>query len=252
MPAQSFDPDDRRRLRRAMAQASETAGASVADLLPQAGPLGDAALRAGCTFAHRAVLLFPTTVGAALSDFTSLGLAPLAPVPSVLVRHRLCARYGLDPDSCDVSVTRLRTPSSGALHNLEVFLFPMTAGALSPRLVDAERELGFEDHLAFEVATPDIPTLDQLVSIFRNDAGLVFEGGGHNPHEGSTGSTVLYFVGRRSAMGSNGGPRFERFELYCKGDFSTIIDRHPVDDHAVAEIYGVWSGTRDRSAASAA
>jgi len=245
MPVQAFDRQDRRRLARAIAEANGAAAAGMANLLPAAGPLGDAALRAACRFAHRAVLLFPTVLDAALVDFTDRGLFPQAPVPSVLVRRRLCARYGIGLKACDVSVTRLCTMPASGTPDLEVFLFPRTAGALEPAMVDAERRFGFEDHLAFEVPRPDAATLDRLVAILQHDAGLVFEGGGHNPHEGLSGSTVLYFVGRP-------GDRLERFELYCTGDFSGVVDRNPVDDDAVRRVYEAWSGTRPPSLTTAA
>jgi hypothetical protein len=234
MRAHALDSYDEHRLHRAIRQAE--APGDLTALLPAAGAHGHAILRRSCRFAHRAVLLFPTALEHATADFAARGLEPLASVPSVLVRRRLCARYGLDSEACDVFVTRLRTPSSVTGHNLEVFLFPMTASALEPRIVGAERAFGFEDHVALEVVRPDVATIERLLSILQHDAALVFEGGGHNPHEGSNGSTVLYFVGR-TATGPAKRRRLERFELYCQGDFSTVLDRQPIDHSAVERAY---------------
>ena len=67
--------------------------------------------------------------------------------------------------------------------------------------------------------------------LLQRDVGLVWEGGGHNPYEGSRGSTVFYFVGER----------FERWELHCDGDFSPLIDRYPVASARVTEVYDRWT-----------
>lgn len=240
MPAEPFESHDLRRLHYAIVDATKSGEADLARLLQPAGTVGNAAFRGSCRFAHRAILLFPTALDSALVYFAERGLEPAPPLPSVIVRRRLCARYGLDVAGCDVSVTRLRTPLSMIDHNLEVFLFPLTANALNARIIEAERVLGFEDHVAFEVASPNVPTLERFLTILQHDAGLVFEGGGHNPHEGVRGSTVLYFVGEGVETGSRSCPRFQRVELYCKGDFSSIIDRHPVDDRAVERLYANW------------
>ena len=57
-----------------------------------------------------------------------------------------------------------------------------------------------------------------------------WEGGGHNRYEGRRGSTVFYFV----------SDRFERWELHCDGDFSALVDRHPIERDRVTEIYDSW------------
>lgn len=225
MPDQStspFDPEDLHRLALAAAGAREAAAVDVAGLLPAVGQPAVETLRRSCRFAHRAVLLFPSGLDAALDHFADLGLDPVAPVPSVLVRRRLCDRYGLAHDACDVTVTRLRSSTRAGNHDLEVFLFPRTAPALHPSIVEAERRFGFEDHLALEDADPDEAVLGRLLGVLGRDAGLAFEGGGHNPHEGTTGTTVLYFAGRA------GGSGLRRFELSCRGDFSALVGRQRV------------------------
>ncbi len=246
MSVEPFDGHDVRRLHDAMAEAAESSGA-LASLLPP--PYLDDRNLASCRFTHRGVLLFPTSPESAIVYFADRGLEPTAAVPSVIVRRRLCDRYGIEFEACNVSITHLRAPLSSG-HNLEVFLLPMTtANALEPRIVADERRLGFEDHLAFEVTRPDVPTLEGLLSLLQHDAGLVFEGGGHNPHEGST---VFYFVGEDWRTASRTVSRFQRFELYCKGDFSTLIDCHPVDRGAVERLYTHWAGLGARLASNAA
>ncbi len=235
----ALDFQDSRRLLRAVGRAETAAAADITCLFSGIGPSARSSLRRGCAFAHRAILLFPTDLDHALGDFSDRGLSLTAPIPSVLVRRRLCARYGLSHEACDVSVTRVRMPPTGV--ELEMFLFPKIAPALDQGIIDTERAFGFEDHLAFEVHTPDERTLERLMTILQHDAGLVFEGGGHNPNAGTAGSTVAYFV--RQKAGLTEGPRFERFELYCYGDFSTVIDRHPVDQYEVGRIYSDWAGT---------
>lgn len=87
------------------------------------------------------------------------------------------------------------------------------------------------------------------MTLLRDDAGLVFEGGGHNRHEGWGGSTVLYFVGATGGSRRPGERRVRRVELCCAGDFSAILDRHSVDRRAVADAYARWADLQPRSAA---
>ena len=248
----AFDAHDARRLELALRRADRAARADVSDLLPALGPFAQATLRRSCAYAHDALLLFPTTIAAALGHFSARGLDPDEPVASVLVRERLCARYGLALDACDVSLTHLRTPSPAAGRHVEAFLFPRTSPALRAEIVDREREHRFEDHVAFEVCRPDEPTLERLMALLQDDAGLVFEGGGHNPHEGWGGSTVLYFVGETGGSLRAGDRHVRRIELCCAGDFSAMVDRHSVDRHAVADAYSRCADVQPPSAAQLA
>jgi hypothetical protein len=226
------------RLHAAFAQANEW---QIVGLQSVAEVLSHTILSENCRFAHRAVLVFPTSLHDAIVYFAERGLDPAVPVPSVIVRSRLCARYELDAEACAVSVTRLRTSRSVIGHDVEVFLFPMTAATFEPRIVQNERNFGFEDHLAFEVLRPDVPTLERLLTALQHDAGLVFEGGGHNPYEGASGSTVLYFIGERPGSGPKATHRFQRLELYCKGDFSAVVEGQRVDNVDVQRLYSSWS-----------
>lgn len=218
----AFDAHDGRRLALALPRAEGAARADLGDLLPAVGPFAQATLRRSCADAHHALLLFPTTVAAALDHVSARGLDPVEPIASGLVRERLCARYGLALDACEVSLTHLRTPSPAAGRHLDVFLFPRTAPALRAQIVDREREHRFEDHVAFEVGRPDEPTLERLVTLLQDDAGLVFECGEHNPHEGWGGGTVLYFVAETGRLRRPGDERVRRVELCCAGDFSAL------------------------------
>lgn len=228
-----FDAADVRRLEGVAQFADRLAAADLAGLYPAAASALAGAFPAdACVFAHCAVLLFPETLDGALRHFAARGLHPQPPIPSVLVRRRLCERYGLDTAACDVSVTRVRTsPMSTTGHRLEVFLFPKNAAALDARIVEQERALGFENHVAFDIAQPDEQRLEGLIALLQQEAGLVWEGGGHNPYEGAGGSTMFYFVGRR----------FDRLELHCQGDFSAVVDRHPVRTEDVAKAYAAWT-----------
>ena len=183
-----------------------------------------------CAFAHCAVLLFPDDVAAAMDYFAERGLDPLPPSPSVLVRRRISERYALATERCPIWITGLRPPGQRG-HLVEVFLFPRTAECWDPAIADNERSFGFEDHVAFDIGEPDERLLHRLMRLLPLRTGLVWEGGGHNPHDGARGCTVLYFV----------GPRAQRRELRCEGDFSAVVDRHPVDAAAVARAYATWT-----------
>ncbi|MFG3258761.1 hypothetical protein [Streptomyces sp. NPDC048172] len=240
----AFDPEDRRRLDRTVARAREALRARPGALFPPALREGRAGrlLAERCRFAHHALLLFPSTAEAALASFTAAGLDPVRPVPSVVVKARLAARYGLDPGRCEVWVTRLRLraeeadEAEEASPAVEAFLFPRSCPSLDARLVRDERRLGLEDHTALSVAEPTEQVLAELLDALTG-AGLCWEGGGFNPHEGPYGSTVLYFAGtERGAL--------LRWELSCPGDFRALLSRHPVDDEAVARVYAAAARAR--------
>lgn len=237
-----FSGTDLRRLADAIRDAGLASSAPVSSLLEPAGPQGGATslTERNCRFDHCAVLLFPQTLAAGLDHLEQCGLAPLPTVPSTVVRRRLSERHGLDPARCDVHLTRLRLdlPDGRRHPAVEVFLFPRDCAAFDPRLAASEVAHGFEDHTAFVVGRPSLPLLENLVTAWRAEAGLLWEGGGHNPHEGPQGSTVLYFV-REHGQPS----RRRRFELHCPGDLRAFLDRVPVDTEAVRHAYREWRHT---------
>lgn len=234
---------DVRRLTQISRHAVSAMSADVASLF-SAETSAAAAVRQCATFAHCGILLFPQTVDSAVQHFAELGLDPLPPVPSVLVRRRLCERYGLTAQACEIYITKLRaTPEPGAHHLIEVFLFPRTAAALEPHIIHQEQTLEFENHIALQINQPDERLLERLMVLLQNNAGLIWEGGGHNPYEGAGGTTVLYFVRDQSVITAH-RPVFERYELRCQGDFSSVVNRHPVDVAAVTETYTAWANSR--------
>ncbi|GGN60534.1 hypothetical protein GCM10012285_58700 [Streptomyces kronopolitis] len=235
----AFSGTDLRRLADTIRDARRASGAPVSSLLEPALPEGGATslTERNCRFDHCAVLLFPQTLDAGLRHLEQCGLAPLPTVPSTVVRRRLSARHGLDPESCDVHLTRLRLdlPDGRRHPAVEVFLFPRDCAAFDPHLAASEAAHGFEDHTAFVVGRPSPPLLADLVTAWRTEAGLLWEGGGHNPHEGPQGSTVLYFVR------AHGQPaRRRRFELHCPGDLRAFLDRIPLEAEAVRHAYREW------------
>ncbi|GAA2097528.1 hypothetical protein GCM10009801_67980 [Streptomyces albiaxialis] len=241
----AFEPEDRRRLARAVDRAREALARPPEALLPAAlrGGRAGRVLVGRCGFAHHALLLFPSTARAALAAFAEAGLDPARPVPSVVVKERLAARYGLEPGRCEVWVTRLLLTGPDAARGrpaVEAFLFPRSCAALDARIVREERRRGLEDHTAFSVAGPDERMLEALLDALDGSA-LCWEGGGYNPHEGPYGSTVLYFVGTEG--GTEGGA-LRRWELSCPGDFRAVTERHPVDAGAVARAYAASARPR--------
>ncbi|WP_372404969.1 hypothetical protein [Streptomyces luteireticuli] len=235
----AFDAEDARRLASVVTRARHAlVGAPPLPTTAHDGP--SARLVAGnCAFAHCALLLFPSRLGAAMEHLTHQGLVPSAPVPSVVVRRRLGDRYGVPAADCDVWITRLHLTAGdrgNALPAVEVFLFPRTAPALDHRIVESERLRRFEDHTALQVHRPTRTLMEELFDAWCGDGGLLWEGGGYSPHEGQDGSTVLYFVRDR---GPDPAPAaLERWELNCPGDFRTFLADRPVDTAAVARAYG--------------
>jgi hypothetical protein len=239
----TFSNSDRRRLADSISTARFASTATAAALLTPMGPGGEAhrLTEQTCVFDHCGLLLFPRTLAAGLHELDRLGLAPLPTTPSTVVRRRLITRYGLEPAGCDVAISRLRLdlPDGRRHPAVEVFLFPRDRPSYESRIEDAETAYGFEQHTAFVVTRPSSTVLARLITAWRTDAGLVWEGGGHNPHEGGPeGSTVLYFVRDRAhPTGSR------RFELHCAGDFRAFLDGLDRDADTVDRAYREWQPT---------
>ncbi|MGW3009099.1 hypothetical protein ACWC9R_09700 [Streptomyces sp. NPDC001219] len=241
----AFSGADVRRLDEAIREARLASAASAPALLEPVVAGGEAGslTERHCVFDHCAVLLFPRTLAAGLRSLERRGLAPLPTVPSTVVRRRLSARHGLDPAGCPVHITRLRLelPDGRRHAAVEVFLFPRDGAAFDRRVAETEASHDFERHTAFVVPRPDPPLLERLVTAWRTEAGLLWEGGGHNPHEGGPqGTTVMYFVRDHGWP----APR-RRFELHCAGDLRAFTARIPRETEAVARAYAAWRTDRD-------
>ncbi|WP_299541147.1 hypothetical protein [uncultured Streptomyces sp.] len=238
----AFSAVDLERLQDAIRDARSAWTAPAASLLAPVETDGNAAAltERNCVFDHCAVLLFPSTLASGLRHLEERGLAPIPTVPSTVVRRRLSERYGLDPAQCRVHITRIRPElPDGARHaSVEVFLFPRDSTAFDRRIEETEAEQGFEQHTAFVFGRPTAPVLESLVAAWRADAGLLWEGGGHNPHEGPRGSTVMYFVRDHTRPA-----RRRRFELHCAGDLRDFTSRIPRETEAVRHAYTAWRRT---------
>lgn len=238
----AFSGDDLRRLADTVRDARSAWTASASSLLAQVETGGDATFltEQHCVFDHCAVLLFPRTLAAGLHHLHQRGLAPLPTVPSTVVRRRLSERYGLDPAEASIHITRIRPelPDGRRHASVEVFLFPRDSAAFDPVIEKSEVTHDFEQHTAFVCENPSAPVLDALVTAWRTEAGLLWEGGGYNPHEGPHGSTVMYFV-RDHAWPA----RRRRFELHSAGDLREFIARTPQDTEAVRHAYTAWHRT---------
>ena len=121
---------------------------------------------------------------------------------------------------------------------MEVFLLPRDSSGFAPRVEEPEAAYGFENHTAFVLGRVAPAPPAALVDAWRAEAGLLWEGGGHNPHEGGPqGSTVLYFV--RDHLDP---ARPRRVELHCAGDLSSFTDALPKETEAVERAYRRWAG----------
>ncbi|MEV0445723.1 hypothetical protein AB0I84_18955 [Streptomyces spectabilis] len=235
----AFTEADRHRLEEVIRDARFASTVPASELVAPLAPRGTAAVltERECVFDHCAVLLFPRTLAAGLRYLEARGLAPSPTVPSTVVRARLSERHGLDPASCEVHITRLRLqlPDGRRHAAVEVFLFPRDSGAFDERIAATEAGCGFENHTAFVLARPSSPLLCRLVTTWHTDAGLLWEGGGHNPHEGGPhGSTVTYFVRNHHFPGRR------RFELHSSGDLRAATIGLPRPAEAVRRVYAAW------------
>ncbi|MEU8763850.1 methyltransferase [Streptomyces sp. NPDC048659] len=173
-----------------------------------------------CRFAHAAVLVFPADAHELGAQLAACGLSSEVPAqPSVVVRDRLAARHHRVAADLDVRILRPTVLGpSGQRRAVEVFALtvpPAESGLQA--MVEDERRMDREAHLAFDVADPDALVLRGLLSGFeRHGAGA--DGGGYNPHEDGT---VFYFT----APVDNKSP-YGRVELYARGDHRDVLAEH--------------------------
>jgi hypothetical protein len=179
-----------------------------------------------CIFDHYGYLVFPETTSEVISVLERNGLTVDPPVPSVVVKSRLCSRYRLSPDGIDVRIVRgaFVTERFGR-REIEIFAAMATPGFTLPAgMVDRERQSLNESHVALMVGQPE-RTLAQLRRQLLDSGVLVADGAGYNPfekpHEG--GRSVLYF---RSAEVPSDHSFAHRLELTCAGEYANVIADH--------------------------
>jgi hypothetical protein len=223
--------------------------ASVADMMtgvlarpPDASIM--AAITQFCTFDHCGVLVFPRVcddVGEALRYH---GFDVRESVPSVVVKDRLCDRYGVNPADIEVVIVRgeFATGAFGC-RGIEVFAVSATANCPSFRdLVRAERTLANETHAALLVSRSRGDVLGDLCQRLSRSGYFVSDGCGYNPyhHATETGCSVLYFR-CRDGRGMRSWPH--RLEVICAGHHADVITAH-ADVSCMVEMAGV-DGKRD-------
>lgn len=179
-----------------------------------------------CTFDHYGCLVYPETMAEVVSALERNGLAVYPPVPSVVVKSRLCRNYRLQPDDIDVRIVRgaFVTDRFGR-REIEIFAAMATPGHTLPDgMVDRERRSMNESHVAIMVARPE-HTLARLRCQLLDSRVLVADGAGYNPfeksHEG--GRSVLYFRSTEVPLDCS----FPyRLELTCAGEYADVIADH--------------------------
>lgn len=138
-----------------------------------------------CVFDHAATLVFASTPEAVTAALTAAGQLPQQSVPSTIVRDRLSARTGLPPCTLDVWAVRSQSAHDSS-KSIEVLVLPDDAATLSPGLAEAERVTNHETHLAFRAVDPDVTGVADLLALFTGWAGMVHDGGGHDPYRDQT------------------------------------------------------------------
>ncbi|WNV87962.1 hypothetical protein [Umezawaea sp. Da 62-37] len=221
-----FDDVDLRRIDTADTRARSWSGPGLgrAVLPPGADDEAVALVERHCVFSHAGLLLFPSSVSAALNELRRKGMEAAAPERGRFVRRRLADRYRLAES--DLDVVRVRTRDLG-LH-----LLPRTCRTLTEGAVVMERSRAFESHLAVRLRTCDVVVVEGLLHLFAHE-GLWFEGGAC-----ADGRTEMYFA----APGGEGGLP-HRVELVCAGEHRSLLRRHGVDVELVSTAYrGVVAG----------
>ena len=242
-----IDATDRARLAQAVdfIESNDT-GTVIAELLPcLSGDQADA-VAARCGLSHAAVLVFPRSLSGLHDYLHTIGLTVGEISHSVVVRDRLCLRYGLPRDSVNVRI--LRAPVSARDREscmIEIFALPVGGPGAFERLAACERASGQEAHVALEVNDPDAVVLSGLRSLLI-EAGLRSDGGGYSECEDAT---VLYFrVGDRPEG-------IRRLELIAAGCHPAVLAGHlgePEEDPATRLLQLMTGAWRTQAIAVAA
>ncbi|WP_232663150.1 acetylserotonin O-methyltransferase [Pseudonocardia sp. TRM90224] len=190
-------------------------GSVVAAALPALSPTERASLAAHSRLNHAALLVFPGSIGELHEGVAALGLRIERVNPSVVVRGRLCERYGLADLDVVIAHAAVRD-RNGRPCSIEIFAL-ITPPELAWIAVDEQAE-NHESHLALEVVEPDSVVLDGLSHLLTRRGRMSVDGGGYNVHEDAT---VLYF---RGASGAD--PAHRRLELISRGHFPEALAEH--------------------------
>jgi hypothetical protein len=198
-----------------------------------------AAIAEFCTFDHCGVLVFPRIcddVGDALHYH---GFDVHESVPSVVVKARLCNRYGINPADIEVVIVRGEFATEAFGHRgIEVFAVSATADVPSLRdLIHSERTLANETHAALLVGRSRGDVLGDLCQRLSRSGYFVSDGCGYNPyhHATETGCSVLYFRCRDDRV-MRSWPH--RLEVICAGHHADVIAAH-ADVSCMVEMAGV-------------
>ena len=242
-----IDATDRARLAQAVdfIESNDT-GTVIAELLPGLSRDQADAIAARCGLSHAAVLVFPRSLSGLHDHLHTIGLTVEEISHSVVVRDRLCRRYGLPRDSVNVRI--LRAPVSAHDREscmIEIFALPVGEPGALEQLAARERASGQEAHVALEVHEPDTVVLSGLRSLLIK-AGLRSDGGGYSEHEDAT---VLYFrVGDRPEG-------IRRLELIAAGHHPAMLAAHlgePEEDPATRLLQLMTGAWRTQAIAVAA
>jgi hypothetical protein len=193
-------------------------------------------LAGDCDFEHGGVLVFPSDVQSVVNLLLSAGLEVAAPVPSLLVKRRLCARYGLAEDAIDVQIVRGRPGGKWAVpREAEIFVVLARSAEVDLSAIRfAERAQENETHFSLFVRRPSERVLEGIRSTLLDYFPMVPDGAGYTPSETTDrgGRTVLYFSQHRL---SKDWRWVRRLELSCDGHFPEIIAEHERDSLALVE-----------------
>lgn len=203
----------------------------IAATLPALAAEERAAVARHTAFAHVALLVFPATLNGLADELARQGVDVGPMTPSVIVRDRLAARYGVPAGELTVGIVHVpATDRAGQPCELEIFA--LAAPQELARLAEDERRRERERHVALTVPRPDAVLLRGLrasiTTVMRPD------GGGYNGHEDAT---VHYFHDPHHPE-----PAFRRLELICAGQFPPLLAAHQRESEPGAALLRLLTG----------
>lgn len=177
-----------------------------------------------CEFTHGALLVFASSLAEIVDLIRETGFSIEHIFPSVIVKKRICERYGLDEQLINIQIVKgIFKRQSTSPKWIELFLFPQDTPGLTEEILHNERSCELETHFAFQPINPDIVVMQGIINTLKRYGSFSDDGGGRNPFEGKTTTPwlemqeILYLS--RVAQEVDGSNKTVRIELNCASSF---------------------------------
>ncbi|MFS8105089.1 acetylserotonin O-methyltransferase [Lentzea alba] len=203
----------------------------VRTVMPHLGRGEGAAIGRYTAFNHVALAVFPRTFDGLVEELARQGVDVTRKTPSVVVRDRLCRRYGIRRRDLSVEILRAAVRDRAG-QKCELEMFAVLTPEHLAHIAEAERAHSWENHVGLCVPQADPVLVSGLRSAITTC--LCPDGGGYNEYEGST---VLYF------RGDHPDPAYRRLELVSRGGrLPGVLEQHLRESDVGVELLRLLTG----------